>query len=126
PVGLGSDRWSPPYVGILAVLSTVLFGKPWLAVSILLLGSVPLAGLTAYYASRVLVVDAPRTGRRARSRHRRVPVAAVRAWFAAVYALLPAATGAIAGGRLGTAVVHVLLPLIAVHAARVYGFPRGR
>lgn len=51
-------------------------------------------------------------------------MSAVRAWFAAVYALLPAATGAIAGGRLGTAVVLVLLPLIAVHAARVYGYPR--
>ncbi|WP_024934318.1 glycosyltransferase family 2 protein [Actinomadura welshii] len=124
PVGLGSDAGSPPYVGVLAVVSTFLFGKPWLAVSILLLGSVPLAGLTAYRASRLLVVEAPRTGRRARAAGRRVPVSAVRAWFAAVYALLPAATGAIAGGRLGTAVVLVLLPLIAVHAARVYGYPR--
>ncbi|TDD75688.1 glycosyltransferase [Actinomadura darangshiensis] len=125
PVGLGSDTGSPPYVGVLAVLSTVLFGKPWLAVSVLLLGSVPLAGLTAYRASRLLVTDTPRTGRRAaRKNGRRVPVSAVRAWFAAAYALLPAATGAIAGGRLGTAVVLVLLPLIAVHAARVYGYPR--
>ncbi|MFG2089219.1 MULTISPECIES: glycosyltransferase [unclassified Spirillospora] len=124
PVGLGSDAGSPPYIGVLAVLSTVLFGKPWLAVSVLLLGSVPLAGLTAYRASRLLVAEAPRTGRRARASGRRVPVTAVRAWFAAVYALLPAATGAVAGGRLGTAVVLVLLPLIAVHAARVYGFPR--
>ncbi|MGP4021762.1 glycosyltransferase [Actinomadura sp. 3N407] len=124
PVGLGSDAGSPPYVGILAVLSTVLFGKPWLAVSVLLLGSVPLSGLTAYRASRLLVVEAPRTGRRARASGRRVPVSAVRVWFAAVYALLPAATGAIAGGRLGTAVVLVLLPLIAMHVARVYGLPR--
>ncbi|WP_433464453.1 glycosyltransferase [Spirillospora sp. CA-128828] len=124
PVGLGTDAGSPPYVGVLAVLSTVLFGKPWLAVSVLLLGSVPLAGLTAYRASRLLVVEVPRTGRRARAAGRRIPVSAVRAWFAAVYALLPAATGAIAGGRLGTAVVLVLLPPIAVHAARVYGYPR--
>jgi GT2 family glycosyltransferase len=124
PVGLGTDAGSPPYVGILAVLSTVLFGKPWLAVSVVLLGSVPLAGLTAYRASRLLVAEAPRTGRRARATGRRIPVPAVRAWFAAVYALLPAATGAVAGGRFGTAVVLVLLPLIAVHAARVYGYPR--
>ncbi|NDU75420.1 glycosyltransferase [Actinomadura sp. DSM 109109] len=124
PVGLGTDAGSPPYVGILAVLSTVAFGKPWLAVSVLLLGSVPLAGLTAYRASRLLVAEAPRTGRRARTSGRRVPVSAVRAWFAAVYALLPAATGAVAGGRIGTAVLLVLLPLIAVHAARVYGYPR--
>ncbi|MFC4049383.1 glycosyltransferase family 2 protein [Actinomadura syzygii] len=124
PVGLGSGAGSPPYVGVLAVLSTVLFGKPWLAVSVLLLGSVPLAGLTAYRASRLLVTGSARTGRRARATGRRVPVGAVRAWFAAAYALLPAATGAVAGGRLGTAVVHVLLPLIAVNVARVYGLPR--
>ncbi|WUI00627.1 glycosyltransferase family 2 protein [Spirillospora sp. NBC_00431] len=130
PVGLGSDAGSPPYVGVLAVLSTVTFGKPWLAVSILLLGSVPLAGLTAYRASRPLVTRQPRPGRRARSAKGRrvpvpaIPVSAVRAWFAAVYALLPAATGAIAGGRLGTAVVLVLLPPIAVNIARVYGLPR--
>ncbi|GGQ03839.1 GT2 family glycosyltransferase [Actinomadura coerulea] len=126
PVGLGTDAGSPPYVGVLAVLSTAAFGKPWLAVSFLLLGSVPLAGLAAYRASRLLVVEAPRTGRRARASGRRVPVSAVRAWFAAVYALLPAATGAVAGGRIGTCAVLVLLPLIAVHAARFYGFPRSR
>ncbi|MFI0367214.1 glycosyltransferase [Actinomadura sp. 1N219] len=131
PVGLGSDAGSPPYVGVLAVLSTVTLGKPWLTVSVLLLGSVPLAGLTAYRASRLLVTESPvpeprkpRKGRRARAKSRRVPVSAVRAWFAAAYALLPAATGAIAGGRLGTAVVLVLLPLIAVNIARVYGLPR--
>ncbi|MFG2016817.1 glycosyltransferase [Actinomadura geliboluensis] len=124
PVGLGTDAGSPPYVGVLAALSTVLFGKPWLAVSVLLLGSVPLAGLTAYRASRLLITESPLTGRRARAAGRRVPVAAVRAWFAAVYALLPAATGAIAGGRLGTAVVLVLLPLIGLYAARLYGVPR--
>ncbi|WP_067804008.1 glycosyltransferase family 2 protein [Actinomadura formosensis] len=124
PVGLGTDAGSPPYVGVLAVLSTLLFGKPWLVVSLLLLGSVPLAGLTAYRASRLLIVEPSLTGRRARTAGRRVPVRVVRAWFAAGYALLPAATGAVAGGRLGTAVVLVLLPPIAVHAARVYGLPR--
>ncbi|TDD90200.1 glycosyltransferase family 2 protein [Actinomadura rubrisoli] len=124
PVGLGTGAGSPPWVGVVAALSTLLFGKPWLVVAILLLGSVPLAGLTAYRASRVLVLEPPRTGRRARSSGRRIPVSVVRAWFAAVYALLPSATGAVAGGRLGTAVVHVLLPLIAVNAARMYGLPR--
>ena len=38
PVGLGTGAGSPPYVGFLALLSTVLFGKPWLAVAVLLLG----------------------------------------------------------------------------------------
>ncbi|MEU5877308.1 glycosyltransferase [Spirillospora sp. NPDC047279] len=125
PVGLGSDAGSPPYVAVLALLSTLTFGKPWLAVSLLLLGSVPMAGLTAYLAARLVIPDEARPGRRSRRAGPRIPVPYVRAWFAAVYALLPAATGAIAGGRLGTAVVIVLLPLIAVQVARMYGLPRG-
>ncbi|MBX6769576.1 MAG: glycosyltransferase family 2 protein, partial [Actinomadura rubrobrunea] len=124
PVGLGSDTGSPPYIAVLAALSTVLFGKPWLAMTLLLLASVPLAGLTAYHASRILMEQLPRIGRRARER-RRVPTAAVRVWFAATYALLPSATGAVSNGRFGTAVVIVLLPLIAVRFLRLYGLPRG-
>ncbi|MQY07140.1 glycosyltransferase family 2 protein [Actinomadura macrotermitis] len=104
PAGLGSSAGSPPYIAVLAALSTLLLGKPWLLISLLLLGSVPLAGLTAYRASRLLI---PRDA------------AALRVWFAATYALLPPATGAISGGRLGTAVVAVLLPLIALTASRM-------
>lgn len=92
--GLGSTDWAPPYVAILAGLSTLAFGKTWLAVSLLLLGSVPLAGAAAYLATR-----------------RIIPAVPARVWVAATYALLPVATGAIAAGRLGTAVVHVLLPV---------------
>ncbi|GAA2084900.1 glycosyltransferase [Actinomadura alba] len=124
PVGLGSGTGSPPYIGVLALLSTLLFGKPWLAVMVLLLGSVPLAGLTAYVAARALVLDPPPTGRRALAVRRRIPVAAVRAWIAVTYALLPAATGAVSGGRLGTAVVIVLLPLIGLFCAQMFGLPR--
>ncbi|WP_067487044.1 glycosyltransferase family 2 protein [Actinomadura hibisca] len=124
PAGLGSDDGSPPYVGALAAVSSLLFGKPWLAVSVLLLASVPLAGLAAYAAARPLVAEPSRT-RRARSRCR-VPLTAIRMWFAATYALLPAATGAIAGGRLGTAVVLVLLPLVGLAGARACGLPRRR
>ena len=36
---------------------------------------------------------------------------ALRVWAAVAYALLPAVLGAVAAGRLGTAVVAVLLPL---------------
>ncbi|WP_344546744.1 glycosyltransferase family 2 protein [Actinomadura fulvescens] len=124
PVGLGSDEGSPPYVGVLALLSTFTFGKPWIVVSVLLLGSVPMAGLAAYFAARLVISDDRVSGRRVHHPRRRIPAPYVRAWFAAVYALLPAATGAIAGGRLGTAVVIVLLPLIAVQVARMYGLPR--
>ncbi|MYS70962.1 family 2 glycosyl transferase, partial [Streptomyces sp. SID5926] len=42
-----------------------------------------------------------------------VPSRLLRAWAAVAYAFLPAATGALAGGRIGTAVLAVLLPLIA-------------
>lgn len=95
-IGLGSSDWAPPYVAVMAALSTLAFGKTWLAVSVLLLGSVPIAGLSAYLATR-----------------RIVPAASARIWLAATYALLPVATGAIAAGRLGTAVVFILLPVYA-------------
>ncbi len=102
PAGLGSDAWAPPYVAVLAALSTVLLGKPWLAVSVLLLGCVPLAGLSAYVATRSMV-----------------PGRWTRIWLASSYALLPVATGAVASGRLGTAVVFVLLPVYAALATRL-------
>lgn len=95
-IGLGSTDWAPPYVAVVAALSTLAFGKTWLAVSVLLLGSVPLAGASAYLATR-----------------RIVPAVSARMWLAGTYALLPVATGAIAAGRLGTAVVFVLLPVYA-------------
>lgn len=125
PTGLGSDTGSPPYVGVLALLSTVLLGKPWLAVGLLLLGCVPLAGLTAYLAARTLVPDTYSTVSERRTRNgRRIPAAYVRAWLASTYALLPVATGAVTGGRLGTVVVVILLPLIGLLVARMLGVPR--
>jgi GT2 family glycosyltransferase len=100
PVGLGSGAGAPPYAGILAVLATLLLGKPWLAVLVLLLAAVPLAGLTAYVAAR-------------RLRRVSTPVAI---WTGATYALLPVASGAVATGRLGTVAVIVLLPPAGVFA----------
>ncbi|MFJ9907700.1 glycosyltransferase [Streptomyces sp. NPDC101152] len=96
PVGAGGTPSAPPYLAIVATLASVLFGSAGLAVTVLLVGSVPLAGFTAYFASRPLVESR-----------------LLRAWSAVVYAFLPAATGALAGGRIGTAVLAVLLPLIA-------------
>ncbi|MCK2221195.1 glycosyltransferase family 2 protein [Actinomadura sp. ATCC 31491] len=101
-VGLGSDAWAPPYVAVVAALSTLALGKTWLAVTVLLLGSVPLAGATAYLATRHVI-----------------PAVPARAWAAGTYALLPVATGAIAAGRLGTAVVFVLVPVYASLATSV-------
>jgi GT2 family glycosyltransferase len=96
PVGTGGDATAPPYLALVAMLGSVLFGSTGLAVAVLLVGSVPLAGFAAYFASRPLV----------RSR-------LLRAWAAVAYAFLPATAGALAGGRLGTAVLAVLLPLLA-------------
>jgi GT2 family glycosyltransferase len=95
-VGVGGTPSAPPYLALVAMLASVLFGSTGLAVTVLLVFSVPLAGFTAYFASRPLVESR-----------------LLRAWAAVVYAFLPAATGALAGGRLGTAVLAVLLPLIA-------------
>ena len=107
-VGLGSTASAPPYLAVVAALATVLGGQAWLAVDVLLLGCVPLAGLTAYLATRRLV-----------------KASAARVLLAASYALLPVATGAIAAGRLGTAVAFVLLPLIGISAGRMLtGIPK--
>jgi GT2 family glycosyltransferase len=95
-VGTGGTASAPPYLALVATLASVLLGSTGLAVTLLLVCSVPLAGATAYFASRPLV-----------------PSRLLRAWAAVAYAFLPAATGALAGGRIGTAVLAVLLPLIA-------------
>ncbi|MBL1082234.1 glycosyltransferase family 2 protein [Streptomyces actinomycinicus] len=95
-VGAGGTAAAPPYLAIVAALASLLFGSTGLAVTVLLVCSVPLAGCTAYFASRPLVTSR-----------------LLRAWAAVAYAFLPATTGALAGGRIGTAALAVLLPLIA-------------
>ena len=109
PAGIGTAASTPPYVAVIALLATLLGGKPWLAVDVILIGCIPLAGVTAYLASRRVTRSVP-----------------VRIWAATAYALLPVGMGAVAAGRLGTALVLVLLPLIAVVAARVFTYGRRR
>ena len=109
PAGIGSGSTAPPYVAIVAALATVLGGKPWLAVDVILLGCIPLAGAFAFLAIRKVTRSA-----------------LVRVWAAAAYALLPIAMGAVAAGRLGTAVVFALLPLIALLAGRMFTQPPRR
>jgi GT2 family glycosyltransferase len=103
-VGVGSAVASPAYLVPIAALSTLLVGKAWLAVDLLLLLAAPLAGLVAY---RMLA--------------RLVQGRAVRIAGAAAYALLPAVTGAVASGRLGTAVAVWLLPLVLWVGGRALG-----
>ncbi|GAA4802300.1 glycosyltransferase [Streptomyces ziwulingensis] len=106
-VGAGGTAAGPPYLALVALLGLVLLGSAGAAVTVLLVCSVPLAGLTAYFASRPLV-----------------PSRLLRAWAAVAYAFLPAVTGALAGGRLGTAVLAVLLPLLARAGAAAAGLTR--
>ncbi|MFC7309965.1 glycosyltransferase [Streptomyces monticola] len=95
-VGTGGTQSAPPYLALVAALATLLFGSTGFAVTVLLVCSVPLAGVAAYFASRPLVESR-----------------LLRAWGSVAYAFLPAATGALAGGHLGTAVLAMLLPLVA-------------
>jgi GT2 family glycosyltransferase len=104
-VGLGSPTAAPPYLAAVAALGSLL-RSPSFAVDLLLIGSVPLAGFTGYLVARRLV----------ESRW-------IRVWAAGTYALLPATTGGIAAGRLGTAAAIVLTPLVALAAARTLGPP---
>lgn len=103
-VGVGGSASAPPYLAVVALVSSVFLGSTGFAVTLLLVCSVPLAGLTAYFASRPLVASR-----------------LLRAWASIAYAFLPAAAGALAGGRLGTAVLAVLLPLMARAAVAASG-----
>lgn len=104
PIGAGGAEAAPPYLALVAMLASLLFGSTGLAVTVLLVASVPLAGFTAYFASRPLVESR-----------------LLRAWAAVAYAFLPAVTGALAAGRIGTAVLAILLPLIARAGAAAGG-----
>ncbi|MFD4031473.1 glycosyltransferase [Streptomyces sp. NPDC058637] len=108
PVGTGGTQTAPPYLGVIAALSALFLGSTGLALTVLLVCSVPLAGLTAYFASRPLIESR-----------------LLRAWASVAYAFLPAATGALATGRLGTAVLAVLLPPIARAAVAAHGMRGG-
>ncbi|MFD8483860.1 glycosyltransferase [Kitasatospora sp. NPDC059673] len=104
PVGTGSTAATPPYLGVLAILSWALFDHADLALTLIVVLSVPLSAVGAYLVSRPLIASK-----------------LVRAWASATYALLPAATGALAQGRIGTAVLAVLLPPLARAAAIAAG-----
>ena len=95
-VGLGSTQPTPPALAVLALLSSVLAGKVWLAVSVIVLGAVPLAGMSAYFSAGALT---------------RSPW--LRIWAAVIWASLPALTGAVAGGRIDVVVTVIVLPLLA-------------
>ena len=109
PMSIGTAANTPPYVAVIAILATLLGGKPWLAVDLILLGCIPLAGVSAFLATRQVTRFMP-----------------ARIVGALAYALLPVGIGAVATGRLGTAVLLVLLPPAGVLAGRVFSGTRRR
>ncbi|WP_432052805.1 glycosyltransferase [Streptomyces xiamenensis] len=107
PVGTGGAESAPPYLGALALVAGALLGNPGVAMTALLVCSVPLAGVSAYLTSKPLVTSR-----------------LLRAWAAIAYAFLPAVTGALATGRVGTAVLAVLLPPLVRCAVAAAGHTR--
>ncbi|MEJ2885376.1 glycosyltransferase family 2 protein [Actinomycetospora aeridis] len=97
PIAGGTGAPAPAALAVVGVLGgpVVPLGGPPAAVSLLLVAALPLAGLSAYLATREL-----RVGR------------VLRALAAAVYALLGTTAGAVAQGRLDGVVAAILLPLV--------------
>ncbi|WP_235022845.1 YfhO family protein [Amycolatopsis alkalitolerans] len=96
-IGGGTASAAPASLAVLGALGAIFtpIGGPHALVAVLLIGDAPLAGLSAYAATRKLPA----------SRWSRVAAAAG-------YALLPAATASVAQGRLDVVVVHIVLPLV--------------
>lgn len=97
PVAGGTASPAPATLAVVGLLGLVCypFGGPAAGMSLLLIGSIPLAGVSAYLASRRLGV--PRWGR---------------ALAAAVYALLPVGIQATVQGRIDGVIAYVLLPIV--------------
>lgn len=92
-VGPGSSTPAAPYLIVVGIVATALFGNADWAMNLIVLLAVPMAGWSAYFAARGMV----------RSKF-------VRMWMGASYALLPAMTGAVEQGRIGTLITAVVLP----------------
>ena len=99
-VGVGSTASAPPYLAVLAVVAA--FARLHRA------RPDPADGLLGAAGRAHRVLRLPPAG----------PSRLLRAWASVVYAFLPAATGALAGGRLGTAVLAIV--------AAAHGTRRGR
>ena len=106
PVNGGTGSPAPVSLLVLALLGTVLapFGGPSAVLTVVMLFGVPLAGLSAYIASRGLPVS--RTWR---------------ALVAATYALVPTATLSAVQGRADVVVAHILMPAVLAGIATVIG-----
>ncbi|MCE7083279.1 glycosyltransferase [Streptomyces sp. ST2-7A] len=104
PLGIGGTVAAPPWIAFLATLGTIFLGSLGPVLTLLFVLAVPLAGISAYLCAGPLV-----------------PSRVLRAWGAVAYALLPAVTGAVASGRVGTVLLAVLLPPLARAALAALG-----
>ncbi len=105
--GLGAPGPADALLTALAVPTALVGGSSATAVTVLLLGSVVLAGVGAWAAA----------GAATRS-------VGVRAWAAVVWAGAPALLLGLGDGRLGAVVAHVALPWVALGLARGIGVQR--
>jgi len=94
-VGMGSTTASPTWVGIIAALSTILFGKSALFISLFFLFAPLLMVVTSFHLFSQFTKNQ---------------------WLATtcalLYAISPVSIASINSGRLGTLVVIILLPLL--------------
>ena len=95
-VGVGSTVAAPPWIAAMSLLSTVLAGKPSVAVDVVMIGAIPLAALTAYAAAGFITRNT-----------------VSRVWASVLYAVLPTTTAAVATGRIDVVAAVILLPLAA-------------
>lgn len=108
PVQLGSGTMAHPSMGVLALLATALLGHGTWVVPLVLVAGPAVAGVLAYQVTRSFGLS-PR----------------LRLWLGVAYALNPVMLAATAQGRWTTVLVAVLLPLLAVAAARALGVVSG-
>ncbi len=108
PAGDGSAAPQHPFAMVLAALATAMggpMGVPASAVvNILLAFALPLAGVSAWFASGALTRSV-----------------LLRAWSALAWAFLPVLSLELNHGRLGALIAHILLPLLALSLARTFG-----
>ncbi|MBB2922912.1 glycosyltransferase [Cellulomonas cellasea] len=105
--GLGDAGPADPLLAVLVPLTALLGGELARAVAAVLLGSLVLAGLGAWFAA----------GAATRS-------VGTRLWAAGVWASAPALLLAVGDGRLGAVLVHAMLPWVALGVARAVGVQR--
>ncbi|MFP7759749.1 glycosyltransferase [Marisediminicola sp. LYQ85] len=96
-IGTGFDGAADPFAALLAVLGSITFWQPSLAIVLLYLVALPLASLSAWFCARRL---------------------SERPWLPALAAILwavaPPFLGSLHTGHLGAAIVHIVLPVFVV------------